>query len=199
MFTGIVEELGSVESLVGPRLRLRAAAVLDDVRLGASIAVNGCCLTVVAWGDDWWEADVSDETFSRTSLGTLGPGDPVNLERPVRLEDRLGGHLVQGHVDAVGRVVDPAPDLRVAMPPGLLRYVVEKGSVTVDGVSLTVVDVLDDGFSVALIPHTAEVTTLGSRRPGDPVNLEVDVMAKYAERLLAGYLPAAATTPGDHR
>ena len=185
MFTGIVEELGSVESLVGPRLRLRAAAVLDDVRLGASIAVNGCCLTVVAWGDDWWEADVSDETFSRTSLGTLGPGDPVNLERPVRLEDRLGGHLVQGHVDAVGRVVDPAPDLRVAMPPGLLRYVVEKGSVTVDGVSLTVVDVLDDGFSVALIPHTAEVTTLGSRRPGDPVNLEVDVMAKYAERLLA--------------
>ena len=187
MFTGIVEELGRVQALDGPRLRLRARSVLDDVTLGASIAVNGCCLTVVAWGDDWWEADVSHETFARTSLGGLRPGDPVNLERPVRLQDRLGGHLVQGHVDAVGEVVDPAPDLRVRMPDGLLRYVVEKGSITVDGVSLTVVDVLDDGFSVAVIPHTTEVTTLGSRGPGAAVNLEVDVMAKYAERLLAGY------------
>ncbi|HPU40290.1 MAG TPA: riboflavin synthase, partial [Microthrixaceae bacterium] len=184
MFTGIVEELGSVESLVGPRLRIRASKVLDDVTMGASTAVNGVCLTVVAWGDDWWEADVSDETFARTSLGALASGDPVNLERPVRLEDRLGGHLVQGHVDAVGTVVDPAPELRVTMPNNLIRYVVEKGSITVDGVSLTVVDVVDDTFSVALIPHTAEVTTLGVRQPGDPVNLEVDVMAKYAERLL---------------
>ena len=192
MFTGIVEELGSVESLDGPRLRIRAARVLDDVTMGASTAVNGVCLTVVAWGDDWWEADVSDETFARTSLGALQPGDPVNLERPVRLEDRLGGHLVQGHVDAVGEVVAPAPDLRVRMPEALLRYVVEKGSITVDGVSLTVVDVLDDGFTVALIPHTAEVTTLGHRGPGDPVNLEVDVMAKYAERLLAGFVGGPA-------
>lgn len=202
MFTGIVEELGSVVSLQGPRLRLAARTVLEDVTLGASIAVNGCCLTVVAWElseqEGWWEADVSEETFRRTSLGSLAAGDPVNLERPVRLADRLGGHLVQGHVDAVGTVTAPAPDLRVSFPPSLRRYIVEKGSVTVDGVSLTVVDPQPDSFAVALIPHTCEVTTLGSRRVGDPVNLEVDVMAKYAERLVAAYLaePAAGTGPG---
>jgi riboflavin synthase len=200
MFTGIVEELGRVAALDGARLRLSATTVLADVAMGASIAVNGCCLTVVAWGPDWWEADVSDETFRRTSLGSLTPGDPVNLERPVRLEDRLGGHLVQGHVDAVGHVVQRVPDLRVRMPEHLLRYVVEKGSITVDGVSLTVVDVLADGFTVAVIPHTSEVTTLGARRPGDAVNLEVDVMAKYAERLLVGYVgPAAAGPTGGDR
>lgn len=196
MFTGIVEELGEVRDLEGSRLRLAAELVLGDVALGASIAVNGCCLTVVAWGDDWWEADVSEETFARTTLGGLAAGDPVNLERPVRLEDRLGGHLVQGHVDAVGTVVDPAPGLRVRMPVELGRYVVEKGSITVDGVSLTVVEVFDDGFSVALIPHTAEVTTLGVRRVGDGVNLEVDVMAKYAERLLGGHLPSGTDPAG---
>jgi riboflavin synthase len=194
MFTGIVEELGQVVSRDGPRLRVGCSLVLDDVSLGASIAVNGCCLTVVDWGSDdgavacdkptWWDADVSDETYVRTSLGRLRPGDPVNLERPVRLSDRLGGHLVQGHVDGVGEVVQPAPDLRVRMPEALLRYVVEKGSITVDGVSLTVVEVLADGFTVAIIPHTAEVTTLGAKRPGDPVNVEVDVTAKYVERLL---------------
>ena len=193
MFTGIVEELGSVASLEGPRVRLAARAVLAGVGLGDSIAVNGCCLTVVDWGDDWWEADVSEETFKRTSLGSLAPGDPVNLERPVRLSDRLGGHLVQGHVDAVGEVVEAVPDLRVRMPADLTRYVVEKGSITVDGVSLTVVDALSDGFTVAVIPHTAAVTTLGSRSPGDPVNLEVDVMAKYAERLLVAQLDRATT------
>lgn len=200
MFTGIVEELGSVVSLEGPRLRLSARTVLGDVSMGASIAVNGCCLTVVAWGEDWWEADVSDETFARTSLGSLSPGDPVNLERPVRLDDRLGGHLVQGHVDAVGEVVRPVPDLQVRMPERLLRYVVEKGSITVDGVSLTVVDVLDDGFTVAVIPHTSEVTTLGVRSPGQRVNLEVDVMAKYAERLLVGYRGSESGPAGgdDH-
>lgn len=206
MFTGIVEELGSVASRDGAKLRISATVVLDDVRLGDSIAVNGCCLTVVAWEDPpeqadgagWWEADVSDETYRRTALGDLEPGDPVNLERPVRLADRLGGHLVQGHVDAVGTVTAPAPDLAVRMSPELTRYVVEKGSITVDGVSLTVVDALDDGFTVALIPHTAEVTTLGRRRPGDPVNIEVDVTAKYVERLLAAHLPggpAPATDP----
>lgn len=196
MFTGIVEELGRVESIDGPRLRIGASAVLEGVRLGDSIATNGCCLTVVATGDGaaggWWEADVSDETWRRTCLGALRPGDPVNLERPVRLEDRLGGHLVQGHVDGVGEIVDPAPELRVRTPGALLRYVVEKGSITVDGVSLTVVDVLDDGFTVALIPHTAAVTTLGHKGRGDQVNLEVDVVAKYVERLLDPHLPGAA-------
>jgi riboflavin synthase len=187
MFTGIVEELGEVVGRDGYRLRLAAKVVLDDVVLGASIAVNGCCLTAVAWGDGWWEADLSEETLARTNLGDLRAGDPVNLERPVRLADRLGGHLVQGHVDGVGEIVEPAPDLRVRMPAALGRYVVEKGSVTVDGVSLTVVEPLADGFTVALIPHTAEVTTLGRKGPGATVNLEVDVMAKYAERLLVAY------------
>lgn len=200
MFTGIVEELGSIVSFEGDRIRIAATKVLDGVGLGDSTAVNGCCLTVVAFGEGWWEADVSDETRRRTTLGALSPGDPVNLERPVRLADRLGGHLVQGHVDGVGEVVRPVPDLQVRMPAEHLRYIVEKGSITVDGVSLTVVDVLDDGFTVAVIPHTAEVTTLGHRQPGDGVNLEVDVMAKYAERLLAAQLaqpPAPAPQPED--
>jgi len=185
MFTGIVEELGEVRSREGARLRLGASTVLEGAAIGDSTAVNGCCLTVVAFGDDWFEADVSEETYTRTSLGDLEPGAPVNLERPVRLADRLGGHLVQGHVDAVGTVVAPVPDLQIRMVPDLLRYVVEKGSITVDGVSLTVVHPLDDGFTVAVIPHTAAVTTLGHRAPGDRVNLEVDVIAKYTERLLA--------------
>jgi riboflavin synthase len=200
MFTGIVEELGTITSrtvVAGTtRLRVNASTVLGDAVLGASIAVNGCCLTVVDWsapgpGDapGWWDADLTDETLLRTNLGRLQPGDAVNLERPVRLEDRLGGHLVQGHVDAVGEIITAAPDLQVQMNPELLRYCVEKGSITVDGVSLTVVKPLDDGFTVAVIPHTAAVTTLGRKGPGDTVNLEVDVMAKYAERLLEGYRP----------
>ena len=187
MFTGIVEELGTVVSREGPRLRIGANTVLDDVELGASIAVNGCCLTVVGWdtAEGWWDADVVDESYARTSLGALAPGHRVNLERPVRLSDRLGGHLVQGHVDGVGEIVTAAPDLRVRCERALLRYVVEKGSITIDGISLTVVAVLDDGFTVAVIPHTIEVTTLGHKGPGDPVNLEVDVTAKYVERLLS--------------
>jgi riboflavin synthase len=184
MFTGIVEELGHVDSFDGPRLRIGASLVLSDVSLGDSIAVNGCCLTVVALGDGWWEADVSEETLARTSLRGISPGSPLNLERSVKLQDRLGGHLVQGHVDAVGEIVEPVPDLRVRIPEHLLRYVVEKGSVTVDGVSLTVVQPLDDGFTVAVIPHTAAVTSLGHKGQGDLVNIEVDVMAKYVERLL---------------
>ncbi len=131
-----------------------------------------------------WSADVVDETLSRTTLGDLRPGDPVNLERPLRLDGRLGGHLVQGHVDAVGRITSAAPHLGVASPH--TRYLVEKGSISVDGVSLTVVDLTDEGFTVAVIPHTAEVTTLGGRRPGDRVNLEFDLIAKYVERLLPG-------------
>ncbi len=184
MFTGIVEELGHVIALEGDRIRIGARTVLDGARIGDSTSVNGCCLTVVALGDGWWEADVTGETLDRTNLGDLRPGDPVNLERPVRLEDRLGGHLVQGHVDGVGTIVEAAPDLRVTAPAGLLRYVVEKGSITVDGISLTVVQPTADGFTVAVIPHTAAVTTLGTKGIGARVNLEVDVVAKYVERLL---------------
>jgi riboflavin synthase len=187
MFTGIVEELGTVVSRDGPRLRIAATTVLEDVTLGASIAVNGCCLTVVGWdaADGWWEADVVDESYSRTALGALEAGHRVNLERPVRLSDRLGGHLVQGHVDAVGEIVTPAPDLRIRTEPDLLRYIVEKGSITIDGISLTVVEPLEDGFTVAVIPHTMAVTTLGHKGRGDRVNLEVYVTAKYVERLLS--------------
>jgi riboflavin synthase len=184
MFTGVVEELGHLTAREGGRLTFAATTVLEDVKVGDSIAVDGCCLTVVEVGDGWWAADVVDETFARTTLGRLAPGDPVNLERPLRLADRLDGHLVQGHVDAVGEVVTPAPDLRVRVPAPLARYLVEKGSVAVDGCSLTVVEASHDEFAVAIVPHTAAVTTLGTRRPGDEVNVEVDVVAKYVERLL---------------
>ena len=185
MFTGIVEELGSIVSIEGQRVRIAASVVTEDAKTGDSIAVDGCCVTLVDQGPGWWEADITDETIKRTTFGDRVPGDPVNLERPLRLADHLGGHIVQGHVDGVGEIVEPAPDLRVRAPRELLRYVVEKGSVAVDGVSLTVVDVLDDGFTVAVIPHTAAVTTLGRKRTGDRVNLEVDVTVKYVERLLA--------------
>jgi len=195
MFTGIVEELGRVRAVVpgggGARIEIEAETVLDDVEVGASMAVNGCCLTVVEIGEGWWAADAVAETLGRTSLGALRAGDAVNLERPVRLADRLGGHLVQGHVDAVGtiRSKEPLPDgsvvAQVDTPAALSRYLVEKGSVTVDGVSLTILSVDSEGFGVALIPHTQAVTTLGPKGPGDPVNLEADVVAKYVERLLA--------------
>jgi len=186
VFTGIIEELGRLQRREGSRFTFGAERVLDDVELGASISVNGCCLTVVDHGPGWWSADVVAETLARTTLGDLAPGEAVNLERPVRLADRLGGHLVQGHVDAVGQVTAAAPDLFVRAPTDLHRYLVEKGSVAVDGCSLTVARVDEDGFAVAIVPHTAAVTTLGSRRPGDRVNLEVDVVAKYVERLVTG-------------
>ncbi len=193
MFTGIVEEMGSVAAFEGTRLRIAARLVLEDVHLGDSIAVNGCCLTLVEQGDGWWEADVSDETLARTSLRGIAVGSPLNLERSVRLADRLGGHLVQGHVDGVGEVLQPVPDLQVRIPAELMKYVVEKGSITVDGVSLTVVAPTADTFTVAIIPHTSDVTTLGTKRPGDRVNIEVDVLAKYVERLLAGHVAGPAT------
>jgi riboflavin synthase len=209
MFTGIVEELGTVRAIFpnegGARVAITATTVLDDAVLGASIAVNGCCLTVVELHDGWWAADAVTETLDRTSLGSLSAGSPVNLERPVRLQDRLGGHVVQGHVDGVGTLQTRAtlPDgstrMTFAPPPALLRYVVEKGSITVDGISLTVA-ALDETtfdaptFDVAVIPHTLSVTTLGSKQPGDPVNLEVDVLAKYVERLLTAGDRATATT-----
>jgi riboflavin synthase len=180
-----VEEMGRVRRRAGGRFEFHAALVTEDAAIGDSIAVNGCCLTVVQLGSGWFAADAVDETLGRTNLGDLAEGDPVNLERPLRLVDRLGGHLVQGHVDAVGQVVTAAPDLRVRAPASLLRYLVEKGSITVDGISLTVVATLEDGFTVAVIPHTVAVTTLGHKGPGQRVNLEVDLVAKYVERLLA--------------
>lgn len=190
MFTGIVEEMGTVVSLEGPRLRIEADLVVSDAGIGDSIAVDGTCLTVVEHGDRWFAADVVEETFARTTLRGFGPGTRVNLERAVRAADRLGGHVVQGHVDGVGTVVDAAPALRVELPPDLRRFVVEKGSITLDGVSLTVALVHDDGVGVALIPHTSEVTTLGRRAPGDLVNVEVDVTAKHVERLVTHFLSA---------
>lgn len=185
MFTGIVEELGKVGSRNGSRLRINSTTVLEGSDLGASIAVNGCCLTVVATdGSSYWDADVSEETYSRTNLGSLQAGDVVNLERPMALGERLGGHMVLGHVDAVGHVVSPAPDLVIRIPRDLMHLIVEKGSITVDGISLTVFDLSADTFRVAVIPHTTAVTTLGVRKPGDAVNIEMDVLAKHVQRLV---------------
>ncbi len=203
MFTGIVEEVGTlaVREDAGDAavLRIRARRVLEDVSLGDSISVNGVCLTVTAVdpgpeGGQVWSTDVMGETLRRSSLGALTGGDPVNLERAVSAHTRLGGHIVQGHVDGVGTVLSRTPGehwdvVRVALPADLARYVVEKGSITVDGVSLTVsaLSAADDPepwFEVSLIPTTLRETTLGGRTPGDPVNLEVDVIAKYVERLL---------------
>ena len=185
MFTGIVEELGKVGSRNGSRLRINSTTVLEGSDLGASIAVNGCCLTVVATdGSSYWDADVSDETYSRTNLGALQTGDVVNLERPMALGERLGGHMVLGHVDAVGHVVSPAPDLVIRIPHDLMHLIVEKGSVTVDGISLTAFDLSADTFRVAVIPHTTAVTTLGVRKVGDAVNIEMDVLAKHVQRLV---------------
>jgi riboflavin synthase len=189
VFTGIVEELGTVEAVGGGRLTVAGKTVCADARPGDSIAVNGVCLTVVDTDGEVFTADVMRETLDRTSLGALRPGDRVNLERAATLATRLGGHLVQGHVDGVGSIVDRRPGeaweaVRFAIPPRLARYVVEKGSVTVDGVSLTVVAAGDDWFEVGLIPTTLALTTLGFKGVGAPVHLEVDVIAKYVERLL---------------
>ena len=194
MFTGIVEERGTVIE-AGPPLVIVAWKVAEDSTEGASLSVNGVCLTVVerspkeANGGCRLSFDVSPETLSRSSLGRLRRGDPVNLERPVMLMSRLGGHLVQGHVDGVGTVlntedVSSGRVIRIGLADGLARYVVEKGSVAVDGVSLTVVDPRNESFDVALIPHTLEATTLGTLKEGDAVNIEVDVLAKYVEALV---------------
>ena len=207
MFTGIVEELGRVAQLEtvedSARLTVEAPTVTQDVNLGDSVSVNGCCLTVTAVHGSTFTADLMAETLTRTTLGSQAPGDPVNLERALRASDRLGGHIVQGHVDATAEVLDHHHGehwdlLRIGLPQEIARYVAVKGSVALDGVSLTVVDVVDApstldivpvpsagaSLSVGLIPETLRRTTLGTRRPGERVNLEVDVMAKYAERLL---------------
>ena len=200
MFTGIVEERGEVVAVEhtahGARLRLRGPAVTADVRHGDSVAVNGVCLTVASAGGGEFTADVIAETLHRSSLGALTASSRVNLERPMALGGRLDGHLVQGHVDGTGTVTECTEDgLRIRLPHGLGRYVVEKGSITVDGVSLTVVEAGADHFTVGLIPTTRELTTLGVKQPGDPVNLEVDVLAKYVERLLS--YGAGAAAPGE--
>jgi riboflavin synthase len=193
MFTGIVEELGTVAQLEqqsdAVRLTVRAATVLADAEPGDSIAVNGCCLTVSERTEHSFTADVMAETLAKTGLGALGTGDRVNLERAVTAGTRLGGHLVQGHVDAVAHVVrrDPGEHwdvVTVSLPDQLAPYLVDKGSITVDGVSLTVVEVGNDAFTVSLIPETLRRTTLGFREPGDAVNLEVDVIGKYVARQL---------------
>ncbi|GIH68196.1 riboflavin synthase [Sphaerimonospora thailandensis] len=209
MFTGIVEELGEVVAVEpgdgggaspGPRdggdgdsarLTVRGELVTGDARLGDSIAVNGVCLTVTSVEGAAFTADVMKETLDRSCLGVLRPGSRVNLERAVRVDQRLGGHIVQGHVDGTGVILsrEPAANweiVRISLPADLARYVVEKGSVAVDGVSLTVVEAAADWFSVSLIPTTLELTTLGGKQPGEPVNLEVDVIAKYVEKLTAG-------------
>ena len=207
MFTGIVEELGRVVRLEtvedSARLTVEAPTVTQDVSLGDSVSVNGCCLTVAAVHGSTFTADLMAETLTRTTLGSQAPGDPVNLERALRASDRLGGHIVQGHIDATAEVLDHHRGehwdlLRISLPQEIARYVAVKGSVALDGVSLTVVDVVDApntldaspvpgagaSLSVGLIPETLRRTTLGTRRPGERVNLEVDVLAKYAERLL---------------
>ena len=196
MFTGIVEELGetvAVDDLGdAAQLTVRGPQVTQDVANGDSIAVNGVCLTVASTSGDTFTADVMRETLNRSSLGALAPGTPVNLERSVRLADRLGGHLVQGHVDGTGTIISRTPAehwdvVRIGLPPGppdLARYVVEKGSVAVDGISLTIVSVSATWFEVSLIPETLKRTTLGAKQPGETVNLEVDVIAKHVERLM---------------
>ncbi|MFC9296585.1 riboflavin synthase [Streptomyces sp. NPDC057011] len=193
MFTGIVEELGEVTAVEqleeASRFRLRGPVVTEGAKHGDSIAVNGVCLTVVETADGEFTADVMQETLNRSSLGALTKGSRVNLERPMALGGRLGGHLVQGHVDGTGEILSRTPSehwelVKVALPANLSRYVVEKGSITVDGVSLTVVEAAADWFTISLIPTTLALTTLGIKQPGDPVNLEVDVLAKYVERLL---------------
>ncbi|MGX1575179.1 riboflavin synthase [Cellulosimicrobium funkei] len=207
MFTGIVEEIGRVREIGFPGgvgedavLTVEGPLVASDAGLGDSIAVNGVCLTVTSLGGDGsFTADVMPESLRRTALGDLVAGSPVNLERAVRADARLGGHVVQGHVDGVGTLVSRAPgerwdDLVLSAPGGLTRYVAEKGSIAVSGVSLTVTHVDDETFGVSLIPTTLEATILGRLVPGDRVNLEVDVLAKYVERLLAsGVVPGSAS------
>ncbi|MFS3129189.1 riboflavin synthase [Nocardioides sp. Bht2] len=194
MFTGIVEELGTVAGIEpqgdAMRLSIRTENLLEDVHLGDSIAVNGCCLTVAEFSGDVWTADVMQETLDKTSLAGIAAGDRVNLERAMRADKRLGGHIVQGHVDGVGTVLKRTPSehwevVEFALPANLARYLVDKGSITIDGTSLTVVEAGPESFTVSLIPETLARTTLGFREPGDRVNLEVDVIAKYVEKLVA--------------
>jgi riboflavin synthase len=206
MFTGIVEELGRVVSREGARIVVRCPIAASDAAIGDSVSIDGVCLTVVALDGDRASFDISLETFDRTSLGTLCADDPVNVERPATLASRLGGHLVQGHVDGVARVTTVHPDteggarLSVRLPTHLLRFVVEKGSITLDGVSLTVAALHGDEIDVALIPHTLVATTLGTIDTGDLLNVEVDVVAKYVAKNMESLMTGgAAVEPGKER
>lgn len=200
MFTGIVEEMGVIKTfeptLAGTRMTILAEAIMDDLAIGASVSVNGACLTVVAKGEREFTVDVSPETLAVTSLGKLAAGVPVNLERAMKLNERIGGHMVAGHVDGVGWIREKRQDgnalvVTIEAPTDILRYCVPKGSITIDGISMTLNHVTNSTFSIAVIPHTAKVTTLGLKKVGDPVNLESDLIGKYVERLLQerGHLP----------
>ena len=202
MFSGIVEEMGALKSvekrLTGAKMSILASAVLQDLKIGESVSVSGACLTVTAIDNQDFSVDVSSETLNRTTLGSATAGDPVNLERAMKLNERIGGHLVSGHIDGIGLVRGREQDgnsfhLTIEAPEEIFRYCVQKGSITVDGISLTINVVSDKFFSVAIIPHTAKVTTIGLKQIGDSVNLETDLIGKYVERLLqaSGHLPAA--------
>lgn len=204
MFTGLIEETGQIRSVRGAgrslHLTVGASAVLQGIKVGDSIAVNGVCLTVVRHDGDSFTADVMPETFQKTNLRDLPPGSPVNLERTMALGDRFGGHIVQGHVDGTGQISalekeEIAVWVTVQAPPEVLRYVVPKGSVAIDGISLTVVDVAAGQFRVSLIPHTAAVTNMAAAQVGARVNLEVDILAKYVERLLEARFGGGAEAP----
>ena len=193
MFTGIIEELGTVISIKrhpkGARFTIQANEVLNDTRVGDSISVNGCCLTIVNKTTHEWECDLVEETLNRTNFKDLKEGEKVNLERAVRFQDRINGHIVQGHIDGTGKIIDKdhltdgSYWLSISASPNLLRYIVTKGSIALDGVSLTIADLKNDSFSIAIIPHTAQATTLGFKQIGGEVNIEVDLLAKYIERL----------------
>jgi riboflavin synthase len=204
MFTGIVEEMGAVTSVektrTGTRMTILASAVMSDLKIGDSVSVNGTCLTVVTKGERDFAVEVSPETLSVTTLGRLAAGAPVNLERAMRLNERIGGHLVAGHVDSVGTIRGRYQEgnaifFTIEAPADILRYCVAKGSITVDGISLTINDIADHSFSVAIIPHTAKVTTLGLKQVNDTVNLESDLIGKYVERLLQERSQLPKTTP----
>lgn len=203
MFTGIIEEIGTVRRIEhgakGARLTIQAKTVLEDTRIGDSIATNGVCLTVVSMTGDSFSADVMAESLRRSSLGTLQGGSPVNLERAIAANGRFGGHIVSGHIDGTGTIAsqkreDNAVWVKIKTPAPLLRYIVEKGSIAIDGVSLTVAAVTDTDFSVSIIPHTGAQTILLGKKPGDPVNLECDVIGKYVEKLTAPHKTGGIST-----
>ncbi len=205
MFTGLIEEMGKVKDIArgtkSVRITIAASKVMEGTALGDSIAVNGTCLTVVAFGTDWFTADVMPETVNRTVLSSLKAGDKVNLERTLRVGDRLGGHIVSGHVDGIGtisekKVNDIALIVKIAAKPEILRYIIQKGSIAIDGISLTVVECGPDWFTVSLIPHSAAMTTLGHKSVGEIVNLEVDMIGKYVEKFL-GLGPSPAPAKSD--